>query len=399
MPLISIVVPVYNVEDYVALSLESARSQTLSDIEIVCVDDGSTDSSGAILDLAAKADSRIVVVHKENGGLSSARNAGIRHASGRYVCFLDSDDLLVESACETLVREFESTGASVITYGAFAYPECNSYPWLDAVLSPRRVEYRPFDIRLLFGESSSPFAWRTACKRDFLLNGGVLFDETLLYGEDQAFQFGIYPRSPHTLLIPDKLVRYRVSRSGSFMNTRLNDPVRMARDHVTIADHILRDWKSIGFLDKYSSEALDWVAEFSLIRILQLDEGFRGEILELARAVLLESFEKDLLERYRKEGLASSLVSAVMLSGRSLTNGDRRRAVYDYLAKRNGRKFVVKMLASRLAHSGPWGRLLSSVEQRACDRDEALKGELLAQWEKDDELLRREASLSVGKPI
>ena len=95
MPCISVIVPVYNVEEYLCVCLSSIRKQSLRDIEIICVNDGATDASGELLDLFAAVDERIRIVEKENGGLSSARNAGIEAARGDYLMFVDSDDLLL----------------------------------------------------------------------------------------------------------------------------------------------------------------------------------------------------------------------------------------------------------------------------------------------------------------
>ena len=88
MPKVSIVVPVYNVEKFLKPCLDSAKNQTLEDIEIICVDDGSTDSSGAILDEYAAKDSRFVIIHKENGGYGKAMNAGLNRAKGKYFCIM-----------------------------------------------------------------------------------------------------------------------------------------------------------------------------------------------------------------------------------------------------------------------------------------------------------------------
>ena len=139
MAKISIVIPVYNVEEYLALSLASAMTQTYEDIEIVCVNDGSTDKSLEILEAAQAKDSRIQIITKRNGGLSSARNAGIDAAKGEYICFLDSDDLLEPEACETIIEVFDDTNADIVTYGATAYPEFRGYTWLNEVLSPRDI--------------------------------------------------------------------------------------------------------------------------------------------------------------------------------------------------------------------------------------------------------------------
>lgn len=118
MSCISVIVPVYNVADCLDACMESLQAQTLEDIEIICVNDGSTDGSRSVLEAWAARDARICVVDKQNGGLSSARNAGIHAARSPYVCFLDSDDRFHARACEEMVRILENTGADVLTFGS-----------------------------------------------------------------------------------------------------------------------------------------------------------------------------------------------------------------------------------------------------------------------------------------
>ena len=95
MPKISVIVPVYKAEKYVGECIESILSQTYTDFELLLVDDGSPDKSGEICDYYAGKDPRIIVYHKENGGVSSARNYGIEHAVGEWICFVDSDDTIL----------------------------------------------------------------------------------------------------------------------------------------------------------------------------------------------------------------------------------------------------------------------------------------------------------------
>ena len=101
-PKLSIIMPVYNVEDYLDEALNSAESQTLKDIEIICVNDGSTDNSLAILEKHAKKDKRIKVINQENQGVSKARNAGMKAATGKYIYFFDSDDVLAPYIMEKI---------------------------------------------------------------------------------------------------------------------------------------------------------------------------------------------------------------------------------------------------------------------------------------------------------
>lgn len=114
MPRISIIVPCYNVEKYLVQCLDSLTGQTLKDIEIILVDDGSPDSSGAICDRYAEKDARVQVIHKANGGVSAARNDGLAAATGDYVFFCDGDDYMPTDACQLLWDEAAQTNADVI---------------------------------------------------------------------------------------------------------------------------------------------------------------------------------------------------------------------------------------------------------------------------------------------
>lgn len=110
---VSIIIPVYNVEKYLQRCIESVLQQTYKDIEVVLVDDGSTDNSGNNCDLWSEKDKRIKVIHKVNGGLSSARNAGCRVATGDYILFLDSDDYLSSDCVSKLIKMCEITGSDI----------------------------------------------------------------------------------------------------------------------------------------------------------------------------------------------------------------------------------------------------------------------------------------------
>lgn len=113
-PLISIIVPVYNVEKYLEKCLDALIGQTLKNIEIICVNDGSTDNCGEILNKYSQRDSRIIIVNQENQGLSAARNTGMRYVSGKYIMFVDSDDWIETETCETVFNTAESFNADLV---------------------------------------------------------------------------------------------------------------------------------------------------------------------------------------------------------------------------------------------------------------------------------------------
>lgn len=120
---ISIIVPVYNVEKYLAICIRSLLAQSYKNIEIILVDDGSTDTSGAICDKFAAQSSKIQVIHKKNGGLSSARNAGLAMAGGRYIGFVDSDDYVLPTMYEKLMDAVQKYQAQIVSCKYFSFKE------------------------------------------------------------------------------------------------------------------------------------------------------------------------------------------------------------------------------------------------------------------------------------
>lgn len=293
MPALSVVVPVYNVEGYLDWCLDSLLDQTLGDIEIICVNDGSTDGSRDVLGRRAQLDSRIRIIDKENGGLSSARNAGILNASAPYVCFLDSDDRFTPNACEVIVRAFGESRADVVTFGANCFPSAEGNAWIEEHLSPRDAVYEPFHPDLLFKEMSRPFAWRTACRAAFLKEHGILFDESVKFGEDQVFHFAVYPRASKTVLLSDKLYDYRIAREGSLMATVVSDLYVKGMEHIPISDAVLADWKATGLLRRYSSEMLAWVVDFNLYEMLSLPVDKASEVFDAVGRLVLRYWDKE----------------------------------------------------------------------------------------------------------
>lgn len=219
-PFVSILVPVYNVGDCLERCLESLVRQTLSNIEIICVDDGSTDNSAKILKKYRKRDRRISIIHKENGGLPSARNAGINAARGEYVGFVDSDDYVEERMFQRLYETARSHDSEVVICGAEIFPEKpHASDWLYKCLSPEYRHYEKFEPSILFDNSyTTPFLWRTLIKRDLLEEYNLRLDEDILLGEDKLFQSKVYPKAKNITVIPDKLYHYGWYREGSMMS-------------------------------------------------------------------------------------------------------------------------------------------------------------------------------------
>lgn len=261
MPSVSIIVPIYNVERYLSFCLDSLRAQTLTNIEIICVNDGSTDKSLQIARAHATLDERIRIINKDNGGLSSARNAGIDVARGEYILFVDSDDFLERKACEKVTAAFSEYNADVVTFGANCVPAITHNPWLDRVLSPRDGVFNGFSEQLLFDESSHPFAWRTALRSGFVKQNDIRFVESLPFGEDQVFHFEIYPLATTTVLLSDKLYDYRTSRKDSLMHTFAMGEQRVPK-HIEIVDAILQQWNQRNLMHLCPERLMDWILDF-----------------------------------------------------------------------------------------------------------------------------------------
>lgn len=127
-PLISVIVPVYNVENYVGACIDSITEQSYDNLEIILIDDGSTDNSGAICDQYSNRDNRIKVIHQQNGGLSMARNTGLDVLRGEYVTFVDSDDLIHREAIATMWKQLISNDADISTISFTTFKESGTPP-------------------------------------------------------------------------------------------------------------------------------------------------------------------------------------------------------------------------------------------------------------------------------
>lgn len=338
-PTLSIIVPVYNVEDYLDACLDSLQAQTFADIEMVCVNDGSPDNSRAILEKRQREDARIVVVDKPNGGLSSARNAGINAARGIYIGFLDADDRFTPNACQRIAETFQQTNADVVTFGGYCNPEEAATPWITLKLSPRDVVYDGFKPALMFEEQSTPYI-RTACRKAFLDGHSIRFEEELPFGEDQVFFFDIYPNASKTALISDKLYEYRIEREGSLTSKTNDDLEAKSRKHLPMTQRIFSAWKKRFGLQEFNSEIVSWSIEFVLYGLFCLPEGVRNELMPEYARIFNEFWEgHDISSLSLKKHDRKLLETA--LSGKHVTNTEALRLRAGWFLEKYGAKTVV----------------------------------------------------------
>lgn len=353
---ISYVLPIYNVERYLPMCLDSIRAQTYSNIEIVCVDDGSTDRSPAILKAYADVDNRIKVINKLNGGVSSARNVGIDNASGDIVCTVDPDDLITPNAASRVAEVFGTTSADVVVFGGDTYPSCFGEPWVKDTISPRDVVYDEFDMDILFKEKSHPFAWRTACTRSFLNKHNLRFDEDLSFGEDQQFLYAVYPRSEKTVFISDKLYLYRIGRDGSLMATRQDNYYQRLYEHLRVVEHIARDWSRGGFIGQYGSRLLLEIADFVLLDLMLAPFEWRMLLFNYLEAICKRYFSENQLDALLSDRKFGKMASAV-LTDRTKAYGFPRKVVFYLHTLREHPSDFIHRLCQRISSSGPIMRI------------------------------------------
>ena len=277
-PLMTFVVPVYNTEATVGACLDSALAQTVRDIEVVCVDDGSPDRAGEVLERYAALDGRVRVLHQANAGLAAARNAGMAAARGRLVAFLDSDDMVAPTFAERIARAFASArDVDVVTCGAACEPPELASARIKRLLSPADAVYRGFSADLLFSANAQPYACRTVVDRSFALREIIRFDESLRFAEDVAFHFTVYPLARTTVLISDKLYRYRMNdasltheHDGAAARER-----KLAR-HLDVLASIFSAWGARGLGPLCPERMVTWCLDFTLFDIACLDPKTSG---------------------------------------------------------------------------------------------------------------------------
>ncbi len=210
--LLSVVVPVYNVQDYLRQCLDSIINQSYRNLEIIIVNDGSTDSSYEICKEYALKDDRIVLLSQENKGLSAARNVGIKRASGKYIAFVDSDDWLTLDCYETVMKKMLVDDVDIVSYGIFKFYGDKVDVNLKECMLPVKGPINSFNyLSELF--SLWPLVWAKVYKKSFIDCNNIFFAEGLLY-EDTPFVIACYIRAAKVSFVDKALHYYRLNRDG-----------------------------------------------------------------------------------------------------------------------------------------------------------------------------------------
>lgn len=251
MSKVSIILPVYNVQDYLNASIQSVLDQTYTSFELIIVNDGSTDSSLEICKCYAQEDCRIKLVDKENGGLSSARNAGLDVAKGDYIYFLDSDDYIDSTTLQIMVNEKERLQVACLSTGHLNVMEdgivCNANSTSSQIYSGKNYVHCMVNPRQI-----GAYAWGKLFDRSIF--NSLRFPEGLLYEDIMTIPQAIYDLN-RVAYIKTPLYMYR-QREGSILNSYSEKR----------SDEILAYCKLIDFADEKNDAILAWYAAINAVR-------------------------------------------------------------------------------------------------------------------------------------
>ena len=239
MPKVSVIVPIYNVEKYLEKCINSLLSQTLEDIQIILVNDGSKDNSGNIAREYEKNNkNRIIYVEKENGGLSDARNYGLKYATGDFVAFLDSDDYIEKNAYEEMYNKAIEENAD--------YVECDFiWEFPNKIRVDKQYPYKNKKEMLSFVRV---VAWNKLIKRQLITDNNLEFPKGLRY-EDVEFTYKLIPFINKFAYVDKPFIHY-VQREGSIANVQNERTAEI----FTVLDNVIEFYKKNNIYEEYRDE-------------------------------------------------------------------------------------------------------------------------------------------------
>ncbi len=286
MPKVSVIVPVYNVEKYLPSCLDGLINQTFKDIEIICINDGSTDASEKILDEYALMDKRIKVFYQQNSGLSLARNNGLKQATGDYIYFLDSDDVMHPQLLEISVYMMEKYNADWVNFdfyrgGTVVFQNVKNFDKIKVKITsnPVMLGTHKEKYRISFN------VWAKLYKKELL--EGIDFIPKIQY-EDFPHTFAIMAKRPKTVVIKEKLYLYRINEESiSFQKAK----PQQIRDYRLGIGYILMIYNN----SKLKKE-FDFLKRKFLPNILKQQYGKCIRSPENVRSEMLEEFALELKE-------------------------------------------------------------------------------------------------------
>lgn len=301
-PKVSVILPVYNVGKYLRQSLDSLINQTLKDIEIICVDDGSTDDSYEILEEYKEKDNRIKVIHKENKGTGAARNDGLRLATGECIGFVDPDDWVKPNMFERLYKEIKEKNLDIAMCMPDGYDEKNAvntpFPYFVDANFEHIIDDRVFNWRDLSPFQYPMCVWNKLYTKKLFDENNIDFAQGLDF-EDHKVIFGTLLTAERMFFIREKLYVYRFNREGSV----LTDNNRRLIDHIKIFDIVENLMKETNTYNILRNDFLTYKIHNILYYYSMIKDEFKNEyynnMLQSIKETNLSSEEYNMLcEKY-----------------------------------------------------------------------------------------------------
>ncbi len=317
---ISVIIPVYNVEKYLPECLDSVLSQTYTDLEVILIDDGSKDSSGTICDEYAKNDSRIKVIHQQNGGAAAAKNAGLRVATGKYLAFVDSDDWIERDAFEFMVNKLNEHKAEVVQC-AFRNVYVDSDKDMLVIDNETVFEAQEY-LRRYTVDWTCGLLWDKLYLRE--LFNGIFFEEGHKI-DDEFFTYQGVMNANRVVYFPKVIYNYR--QRGSSVTLSKENQLRMLFDKL---DYLPTRRKRV--IAKFPELKQDFDYHYlSLLLIISHDSNATKELIVRIKTLLKDYFKERKLCKIE----ASVLIKLMVL----------RYASVDYIL--NKRKSAVVNVSSK----------------------------------------------------
>ena len=293
-PIVSIILPVYNVAPYLRQSLDSIVNQTLKNIEIICVDDGSTDESGKILDEYQAKDSRFKVIHKKNAGTGAARNDGLKLATGECIGFVDPDDWILPNMYERLYSILKEKDLDIVMFTPDVFNDQTQKH--EGFLYFQNSNFPDFlDNKIFNKDDISPFSypmcvWNKLYTKKLFDENNIDFAEGLDFEDHKAIFKSLFT-AKRIYFIREKLYVYRHSRKGSILS---DNDTRMF-DHIKIYDIVENILRETGNFEKFHLDFLRYKIHnlfyyYSMIKP-QYKESYYKKMVESIRATEMSEEE------------------------------------------------------------------------------------------------------------
>ena len=217
---LSVIIPVFNTEKYLSKCLDSVLSQNIERMEVICVDDGSTDNSLKILEEYKNKDPRVKVIKQSNRFAGAARNIGLKNCSGKYVHFLDSDDWVCDSAYADLLKEIKINNSDVVMFTYYKYDNVSGEVTTSTCFDnlPKSMQYQEVNANnnIEFFLKSAVMPWNKIYKTEFLIKNNLVFDEIMI-ANDRTFYFGMLSKNPKIVITNQPYINYRINNKDSLV--------------------------------------------------------------------------------------------------------------------------------------------------------------------------------------